>query len=113
MIEGNTKLERWKNALKNPALLKEAMMNMSPQQQLQAKAVGHLGGAIGLILALIVMLFRGLWYFSLFLAFMIWLQLIDYVGATQRYNATADMMSQMEALAKTDMEEKNEQESTI
>lgn len=105
MIEGNTKLERWKNALKNPKLLKESMMNMSPEQQLHAKAVGHLGGCIGLVLAMITMIWKGMWWFTVFLAFMTWLQWIEYIGATQRYKATVDMMSQMKSLANIKQED--------
>ena len=63
----------------------EGMKNLTPCQQLHAKMVSYAGGAIGLVLALITMFFRGLWYFSIFMFFMIVLQVVEFIGARQRY----------------------------
>lgn len=113
MIEGNTKLERWKNALKNPKLIKEAMMNITPLQQVHATATMHMGGMIGLIFAMITMIWRNTWYFTLFLVFMIGLQWLQYVKTMQSYKQLSSMMSQMEALANIKQEEtKDEQKWT-
>ena len=49
MIEGKTKLQRWKNLIKNPKLAKDIMLNITPLQQLHARLIGTIGTIIGLI----------------------------------------------------------------
>jgi len=39
----------------------EGMKNLTPAQQLHGKMVGHIGGAIGLVLAMVVLVFQGMW----------------------------------------------------
>lgn len=82
---------------------KVGMTQITPVQQLHAKMVGHIGGVLGLILAVIVLLYKGIWYFALFLAAMIWLQWWEFKGARKRY---IEMTSMMEEI-------KNEKQATI
>jgi len=79
---------------------KEGMKNITPLQQLHAKMVGHYGGALGLCLATVVMLWKGVWYFGVFLFFMIWLQAWEALGAKQRYGNALEMQKRMEELQK-------------
>lgn len=85
MIEGKNKLERWKKVLKNPKLLKKAMMNISPEQQLKSNLIGIRGNIIGLFIAWIFLWIKGLWFFSISMFFIIFLQFIAYVGARQQF----------------------------
>jgi predicted tellurium resistance membrane protein TerC len=64
---------------------KQGMDNLTPKQQSQAKLVGIRGSIIGLGLAWIVMLTRGMWYFSVVMFFAIWLQVIALIGAKQQH----------------------------
>jgi predicted tellurium resistance membrane protein TerC len=62
----------------------KGMMNLSMSQQLHAKMVGHFGGMIGLVFAIIFMVLQGLWYFVIFMIFMTWLQWIEFVGTRKK-----------------------------
>lgn len=75
---------------------KEGILNLSPAQQLHGKIVGIIGGIIGLILALITMIYRGMWGFSIFIFFIIWIQVITYIGTRQQYKNTVEVMEELE-----------------
>lgn len=75
---------------------REGIRNLTPQQQLYAKMQGHLWAVIGLILGLVVLLYRRIWYFSIFLLALIWLQAWEYLGTKQRYEATKQIMESIE-----------------
>ena len=64
-------------------------------QKLKAKMTGHLWGAIGLVLAVVVMALRGIWYFALFMTAMIYLQYWEYKGARQSYEGAAKMEEEL------------------
>ncbi len=68
------------------------MKELTPVQLLNAKVTGHFWGTIGLILALIIMIYRGIWYFSIFILAMTWLQWHEYRGAKQKYKAIVKLM---------------------
>jgi len=74
---------------------KEGILNLSPVQQLKGKLIGLIGGIIGLILALITMLYKRIWGFSIFVFFIIWLQVISYIGTRQQYLQTKKMMEEI------------------
>lgn len=74
-------LTRWINGIKNA----------TPAQLLQAKMVGYLGGTIGLLLALIVLVTQGLWYWTVFLVFMILIQAIEYLSTKKQYETAKQM----------------------
>ena len=76
---------------------KQGILDMTIEQQLNNKIIGTLGGIIGLILALIVMINRKQWGFSIFVFFIIWLQFISYIGIRQQLITTKEMMKGLEA----------------
>lgn len=76
---------------------KEGIMNITPSQQLKAKCTGTIGAILGLILAMIVMLYRGIWYFGLFLLALIFLQFIQYIGTKQQLKAALGVEEQIKA----------------
>lgn len=63
----------------------EGIKNLSPAQQFHAKLIGNYGQLIGMILAFAVMLWKGYWYFSIFMVFALFLQVIILIGARQEY----------------------------
>lgn len=74
---------------------KEGILNLSPAQQLHARLVGIIGGIIGLILALISMIYNRMWGFSIFVFFIIWIQVISFIGTRQQYIQTKKMMEEL------------------
>ena len=74
---------------------KEGILNLSPTQQLKGKLIGIVGGIIGLILALIVMIIRKQWGFSIFIFFIVWLQVISYISTRQSYIQTKKLMEEL------------------
>ena len=72
---------------------KQGILDMTVEQQLKNKIIGTLGGIIGLILALIVMVYRKQWGFSIFVFFIIWIQFIGFIGIRQQLIHTKEMMS--------------------
>ena len=75
---------------------KQGMLDLSIIQQLKGKMIGYIGGIIGLILALIAMVYRKQWGFSIFVFFIIWIQWITYVGTRQQYIETKKTMEEIE-----------------
>ena len=75
---------------------KQGMLDMTVEQQLNNKIIGLLGGIVGLILALIVMIMRKQWGFSIFVFFVIWIQFINFIGTRQQYFSTKEMMEGLE-----------------
>lgn len=71
---------------------KEGIKNLTPLQQLNAKATGHLWGGIGLSIALCGMLYNIIvlkfnWVqlgFSVFVFFLIYTQFTSYIGTKQQ-----------------------------
>lgn len=71
---------------------KTGVRNLTPAQIAHAEVVGHLGGTIGLVMALISMIWQGtLWYFGLFIAAMVWLQWWQFKASTKKYLELCDM----------------------
>ncbi len=75
---------------------KEGILNLSPVQQLKGKLIGIVGGIIGLILALITLIYRKTWGFGIFVFFIIWLQFISYISVRQQLISTKKMMEEIE-----------------
>lgn len=71
---------------------KKGILDMTIEQQLKNKIIGILGGIVGLILALIVMIMRKQWGFSIFVFFIIWIQFIGFIGTRQQLIATKELM---------------------
>ncbi len=76
---------------------KQGILDMTVEQQLKNKIIGLLGGIVGLILALIVMIMRKQWGFSIFVFFIIWIQFITYISTRQQLISTKEMMAGLEA----------------
>lgn len=72
---------------------KDGILNLSVEQQLKAKLFGIQGGIVGLVLALISMLYSKMWGFAIFIFFVIFLQVISYISMRQQYIATKKMLS--------------------
>jgi len=75
---------------------KKGMLELTPKQQLKGKMVGHIGGILGLLLAVGVLLYQLVWYFVVFILFMAWLQWIEFVGARQKYKQISKLMEFVE-----------------
>ncbi len=75
---------------------KEGILNLSPVQQLKGKLIGIVGGIIGLILALITLIYRKTWGFGIFVFFIIWLQFISYISVRQQLISTKEMLKEVE-----------------
>lgn len=75
---------------------KQGILDMTIEQQLKNKIIGILGGIVGLILALIAMIYRKMWGFSIFIFCIIWLQFITFIGTRQSYLETKEMMKGLE-----------------
>lgn len=86
----------------------EGIKNLSPRQQLQSRLVGTIGTVVGLLLAWVVMLTKGMWYFSIIMFFAIFLQVISLIGTRQQYVAMVEMEKQMESVSGMVQENKQE-----
>ncbi len=75
---------------------KQGILDMSIEQQLKQKIIGTLGGMFGLILALILMIYRKMWGFSIFIFFITWIQFITFIGTRQQLINTKEMMKGLE-----------------
>ena len=71
---------------------KQGILDMTIDQQLKNKIIGIIGGMVGLTLALIIMVYRKQWGFSIFVFFIIWIQFISFIGARQQYIATKEIL---------------------
>lgn len=72
--------------------VREGILNLSVEQQLKGKMIGLIGGIVGLILALITMIYTRNWGIAIFVFFIIWLQFISYIGTRQQYIQTKEML---------------------
>jgi len=90
---------------------KEGLKNITPLQQLNAKATGSLWGAIGLSIALIGMVYNlalvnfsiAQLGFSIFVFFLIYMQVTQYLGTKQQIRViqkVEDEANEMEILNK-------------
>ncbi len=75
---------------------KQGILDMTIEQQLKNKIIGLLGGIVGLILALIVMIMRKQWGFSIFVFFVIWIHFINFIGTRQQLISTIEVMKGLE-----------------
>lgn len=74
----------------------KGMKELTPVQQLKAKCIGIVGCTIGLILALIVMIIRKVWYIIIVMFFLIFLQIIQYIGTWQQLKQTQEILKEVE-----------------
>lgn len=79
------------------------MKDITPLQQLKAKMNGHLGTVTGGSIAVIALVYRTITHFSwvqvgfvIFLSFIIWLQLIEFIGTRQRYEGSKKLMEEIQ-----------------
>ncbi|KKN27604.1 hypothetical protein LCGC14_0862910 [marine sediment metagenome] len=75
---------------------KQGILDMTIEQQLKNKIIGILGGMVGLTLALIIIVYRKQWGFSIFVFFIIWIQFISFISTRQQYIATKEMLKGLE-----------------
>ena len=69
----------------------KGIRELSPLQLAWGKIVGNIGTTVGLILALITLFWQGLWYWSIFLLGMIWINSIELISSIQKYEAIKEM----------------------
>ncbi len=87
----------------------EGMKNLSQTQQLYTKLWLFSGGAFGLTLAMISLLIRKSWGFSIFLFCMVGLQIVSFIGTRQQYiqiKAIEEEMKQTEKVIEEDSKNK-------
>ena len=66
---------RWKQGIRTLPLYK----------QLESKLIGHYGAIVGIMLGFGIMIYRGLWYFSILGFFMVWLQAVEAISTYKQY----------------------------
>ena len=76
----------------------EGIKNLTPAQQLHAKLVGQIGNMVGLVFAWAFLIFKGFWFFSISMAFVLFMLFIDHIGTRQQYKATCKSMDDMKEL---------------
>jgi len=93
---------------------KEGIKNLTPAQQLHSQLVGYIGASIGLSVALVGLIIRTIINFnitqlgfSIFIAFLVYLQIINAVGANQKHKAVLEFESNKEKLLKSMEGDKN------
>lgn len=75
---------------------KEGMKNITPAQQAHAEMIGYLGNIVGMLFAIPFLLYKGMWYFIIFLGFTTFLQVVAYIGAKQKYEGLLKLMGPVE-----------------
>lgn len=71
----------------------EGIKNLTPAQLLHSKLIGNWGQLIGMLLAFIVLLWKGYWYFGLFMVFALFLQIIALIEVNQQYKNFCKMIN--------------------
>jgi hypothetical protein len=89
-MQGKTKLQKWKALITNPKQglneIKQGILTLPPHKQLAAQLAGIKGNIIGLLFAWAFLLIKGLWFFSITMFFVVFLQIISYIGTKQKYD---------------------------
>ncbi len=75
---------------------KEGMLSITPLQKAHADMTGFLLGTIGLILALVTMLYINRWYFTLFIIGIIWMQWAGFKKSRMTYFEIRNALKQLE-----------------
>jgi len=78
----------------------EGIKNLNQTQQLYARLWLFGGGAFGLTLAMITLLMRKSWGFSIFLFCMVGLQILSFIGTRQQYLAIKEIEEEMKPVEK-------------
>lgn len=88
---------------------KKGMKEITPQQRLESKIIGHKGAILGLSIAEIALIYRLIVLFDLiqlgfaiFLFFIIWLQRLEYKTSRQQLKGMKEMMGTIEVNKKID-----------
>ena len=81
---------------------KEGIKNLPPDKQLKSKMHGHLGSIFGLSLAFVALLYKVIFIFSwvqlgflIFLFFIVWLQVVEYISTKQKYENIKKIMDEV------------------
>ena len=81
----------------------KGIKDITPAQQLNAQMLGFAGGAVGLALALGVFIYRLIFIrfdllqlgFAIFVLFLIWMQIIQFIGTRQKCKGLVKMMGDL------------------
>ncbi|GAG08022.1 unnamed protein product [marine sediment metagenome] len=81
---------------------KAGMKGITPLQQLKAKMTGHGGTSIGMSIAFAAIVYRLVtgftWLqlgFGIFIFFIAWLQVFEFIGAKQKYKGMKELMKEV------------------
>lgn len=74
---------------------RQGILDLSVEQQLQAKMVFFIGGSIGMLMAAIAFLMSKSWGLSIFLFSMTGLQIVSAIGTRQQYIQTKKIMEEI------------------
>lgn len=73
----------------------QGIKDITPTQQLHAEMIGIRGNIVGILFALVFLLFNGMWYFSIFLIFTVFLQVVSLIGVKQKYDNSIRMLEML------------------
>lgn len=75
----------------------KGMKELTPAQQLYAQMIGTIGTAVGIIFAWFFLVRTGMWYLSIVMAFIVFLNIIQFIGIRQKYKGVVKIMKQSNA----------------
>lgn len=74
---------------------KQGILTLPPSQQLKAKITGIKGAVFGMILGFGIMAYQGNYWFLVLGFFLVWLQVIEYIGTKQQYENAVIMEKEL------------------
>jgi len=82
--------------LKNLKNFKQGIKDLSPIQLSKGKVAGYYGMVVGLMLATITTFSNGSWGLGIFLAFLVWFQIMGLIGEKQSLKGLIAMEEQQQ-----------------
>ena len=75
---------------------RQGIRDLPPSEQLRVKLIAHIGSVVGLLLAGVVLMIKGIWYFIIIIIFAMVLQIVEIIGTNQRFQAAKEMQKQID-----------------
>ena len=72
------------------------MKELSATNLLKAKINGHRGAMIGLVVGGSILIGQGVWYFSILMFFLLWLQYVEYASTLKQLDAATMVENEIE-----------------
>lgn len=79
--------------------LKEGRSKLQPIDFLRAKVTGHYWAVVGLILGGGMLVYQGVWFFSIVILATMWLQFFEWKQSKQQYAGMLEMQKKLEEMA--------------